>query len=169
MNNIRLKTLLGPAVAALFFAGCAVGPKYHTPTATVQPPPAVYKELPTQVPDAEAWKVAIPIHRRRYLPQRFGRPNHPALRPANARYPPHSGSDCLRPIDRSPRRRLGPLPTPHSRPSLRESPRIQSRLAAYSSTFLHGRRTNGQLIGFSDLTIGHPPPGRLNSSGKANA
>jgi NodT family efflux transporter outer membrane factor (OMF) lipoprotein len=60
MINIRFKILLAPAVAALFFAGCTVGPKYHTPTATVQPPPAAYKELPTQVPDAEAWKVAQP-------------------------------------------------------------------------------------------------------------
>ena len=49
MNIIRLKTLPAAAIAALFLAGCTVGPKYHTPTATVQPPPAAYKELPTQV------------------------------------------------------------------------------------------------------------------------
>src|SRR5271170_6066446 len=60
MINIRFKTLLAAALAALFFVGCTVGPKYHTPTATVQQPPAAYKELPTQVPAAEAWKVAQP-------------------------------------------------------------------------------------------------------------
>ena len=60
MNIIRLKTLPVAAIAALFLAGCTVGPKYHTPTATVQPPPAAYKELPTQVSDSEAWKVAQP-------------------------------------------------------------------------------------------------------------
>src|SRR5580704_13394440 len=60
MNIVRLITLTAAAIAALFLAGCTVGPKYHTPTATVQPPPAAYKELPTQVSDSEAWKVAQP-------------------------------------------------------------------------------------------------------------
>jgi NodT family efflux transporter outer membrane factor (OMF) lipoprotein len=60
MNNLRLKTLLGPAITALLVAGCTVGPKYHTPTATVQPPPASYKESPTQFPDSGDWKVAQP-------------------------------------------------------------------------------------------------------------
>src|SRR5271157_404111 len=60
MNNVRLKTLPAAAIAAFSLAGCTVGPKYHTPTATVQPPPAAYKELPTQVSDADAWKVAQP-------------------------------------------------------------------------------------------------------------
>lgn len=60
MNNIRLKTLLGTAVATLSLAGCTVGPKYHTPAATVQPPPASYKESPTQFTDSGDWKVAQP-------------------------------------------------------------------------------------------------------------
>jgi len=60
MNKLRLKTLLGPAIAALLLAGCTVGPKYHTPAATVQPPPASYKESPTQFPDSGDWKVAQP-------------------------------------------------------------------------------------------------------------
>ena len=60
MNKLRLKTLLGPAIAALLLAGCTVGPKYHTPAATVQPPPATYKESPTQFPDSGDWKVAQP-------------------------------------------------------------------------------------------------------------
>ena len=60
MNNLRFKTLLGPAIAALLLAGCTVGPKYHTPAATVQPPPASYKESPTQFPDSGDWKVAQP-------------------------------------------------------------------------------------------------------------
>lgn len=60
MNKLRLKTLLGPAIAALLFVGCTVGPKYHTPAATVQPPPASYKESPNQFPDSGDWKVAQP-------------------------------------------------------------------------------------------------------------
>jgi NodT family efflux transporter outer membrane factor (OMF) lipoprotein len=60
MNTLRLKTLLGPAITALLLAGCTVGPKYHTPAATVQPAPASYKESPTQFPDSGDWKVAQP-------------------------------------------------------------------------------------------------------------
>jgi NodT family efflux transporter outer membrane factor (OMF) lipoprotein len=60
MNKLRLKTLLGATVTALLLAGCIVGPKYHTPTATVQPPPASYKESPTQFPVSGDWKVAQP-------------------------------------------------------------------------------------------------------------
>jgi NodT family efflux transporter outer membrane factor (OMF) lipoprotein len=60
MNKPRLKTLLGATVAALLLAGCTVGPKYHTPTATVQPPPASYKESPAQFPVSGDWKVAQP-------------------------------------------------------------------------------------------------------------
>src|SRR5580693_2999975 len=64
MNNrrIKIKTLASAtaAIAALSLAGCTVGPKYHTPTATVQPPPATYKESPTQFTDSGAWKVAQP-------------------------------------------------------------------------------------------------------------
>jgi NodT family efflux transporter outer membrane factor (OMF) lipoprotein len=60
MNKLRLKTLLGATITVLLLAGCTVGPKYHTPTATVQPPPASYKESPTQFPDSGDWKVAQP-------------------------------------------------------------------------------------------------------------
>src|SRR5579863_1920116 len=60
MNNNHLKQLLGPSVGALLLAGCMVGPKYHQPTATVQPPPAAYKELPAQEPPVGEWKVAQP-------------------------------------------------------------------------------------------------------------
>lgn len=60
MKNARQKTLLGSAIAALLLAGCVVGPKYHAPVATVQPPPASYKESPTQFKDAGEWKVADP-------------------------------------------------------------------------------------------------------------
>jgi NodT family efflux transporter outer membrane factor (OMF) lipoprotein len=60
MNHVRLKTLLGPAIAALLLAGCTVGPKYHQPAATVQPPPASYKESPAQFTDSGDWKVAQP-------------------------------------------------------------------------------------------------------------
>jgi NodT family efflux transporter outer membrane factor (OMF) lipoprotein len=60
MNHNRLKPLFGPSIAALLLAGCMVGPKYHQPAATVQPPPAAYKELPAQNPPAGQWKVAEP-------------------------------------------------------------------------------------------------------------
>ena len=61
MNNIiRLRTLSGLVITALLLAGCTVGPKYHAPTATVQPPPSTYKESPTQFTDSGDWKVAQP-------------------------------------------------------------------------------------------------------------
>jgi NodT family efflux transporter outer membrane factor (OMF) lipoprotein len=60
MNKLRLKTLLGATITALLLAGCTVGPKYQTPAATVQPPPASYKESPTQFPDSGDWTVAQP-------------------------------------------------------------------------------------------------------------
>lgn len=60
MNDVRRRTLLGPAITSVLLAGCMVGPKYHPPTATVQPPPATYKELPTQAADSGPWKVAQP-------------------------------------------------------------------------------------------------------------
>jgi NodT family efflux transporter outer membrane factor (OMF) lipoprotein len=40
--------------------GCLVGPKYQTPVATAETPPAAYKESPTQFKDAVGWKVARP-------------------------------------------------------------------------------------------------------------
>jgi NodT family efflux transporter outer membrane factor (OMF) lipoprotein len=60
IQNIRLKILLLPAIAAFCLAGCMVGPRYHRPEATPQPPPASYKESPTQVQDSGPWKVAQP-------------------------------------------------------------------------------------------------------------
>src|ERR1700693_1270663 len=60
MQNIRPKFLLLPAMATLCLAGCMVGPRYHRPDATPQPPPPSYKESPTQVQDSGPWKVAEP-------------------------------------------------------------------------------------------------------------
>ena len=60
MNYDRLKLFFGPSLVTLLLAGCMVGPKYHQPAATVQPPPAAYKELPAQNPPAGEWKVAEP-------------------------------------------------------------------------------------------------------------
>jgi NodT family efflux transporter outer membrane factor (OMF) lipoprotein len=64
MNNrrIKIKTLASAtaAIAALSLAGCTVGPKYHAPTATVQPPPATYQESPAQFTNSGDWKVAEP-------------------------------------------------------------------------------------------------------------
>jgi len=60
MQNIPLKFLLLPAMTALCLGGCMVGPRYHRPDATPQPPPPSYKESPTQVQDPGPWKVAEP-------------------------------------------------------------------------------------------------------------
>jgi outer membrane protein TolC len=60
MQNIRLKVLLVSAMATLSLAGCMVGPRYHRPDATPQPPPPSYKESPTQIQDPGPWKVAQP-------------------------------------------------------------------------------------------------------------
>jgi NodT family efflux transporter outer membrane factor (OMF) lipoprotein len=60
MNNYRKQLILGTAIGALLLAGCVVGPKYHTPAATVQAPPPAYKEVPAQSPDSGTWKVAQP-------------------------------------------------------------------------------------------------------------
>jgi NodT family efflux transporter outer membrane factor (OMF) lipoprotein len=60
MQNIRLKVLLVSSIAAITLAGCMVGPRYHRPDATPQPPPPAYKESPTQVQDPGPWKVAEP-------------------------------------------------------------------------------------------------------------
>src|SRR6267142_2450776 len=60
MNTTQRKLFFGPSLAALLLAGCMVGPKYHQPAATVQPPPAAYKELPVENPPAGEWKVAQP-------------------------------------------------------------------------------------------------------------
>src|SRR5580704_12805496 len=60
MNKNRLKQLFGLSLTAVLLAGCMVGPKYHQPAATVQPPPAAYKELPAENPPEGQWKVAQP-------------------------------------------------------------------------------------------------------------
>ena len=60
MQLIRHRILLLPATAAFWLAGCMVGPRYHRPEATPQPPPPSYKESPTQVQDSGPWKVAEP-------------------------------------------------------------------------------------------------------------
>jgi NodT family efflux transporter outer membrane factor (OMF) lipoprotein len=60
MARNRLRIRMAPVIGAVLLAGCMVGPKYHAPTATVEPPPAAYKELPTQSPDSGPWKVAQP-------------------------------------------------------------------------------------------------------------
>jgi NodT family efflux transporter outer membrane factor (OMF) lipoprotein len=60
MNNLRLTLAICPTLTALLLSGCMVGPKYHTPPAVAQAPPATYKESPTQFQDADGWKVAQP-------------------------------------------------------------------------------------------------------------
>ena len=53
-----LRRCLGMLAMASLLTGCTVGPKYHPPT--VQAPPAVYKESPTQYKDSGPWTVAQP-------------------------------------------------------------------------------------------------------------
>src|SRR5277367_4971154 len=60
MSNFRLKLFTSSAIAALFFTGCNVGPKYHQPAAAVAAPPISYKEVPTQPQDSGDWKIAQP-------------------------------------------------------------------------------------------------------------
>jgi NodT family efflux transporter outer membrane factor (OMF) lipoprotein len=60
MTSLNLKAAIAPALTTLLLTGCMVGPKYHTPAATMQAPPAAYKESPTQFPESDGWKVAQP-------------------------------------------------------------------------------------------------------------
>jgi NodT family efflux transporter outer membrane factor (OMF) lipoprotein len=60
MNNLRLTLAICPTLTTLLLSGCMVGPKYHTPPAVAQAPPATYKESPTQFQDTDGWKVAQP-------------------------------------------------------------------------------------------------------------
>jgi NodT family efflux transporter outer membrane factor (OMF) lipoprotein len=60
MINVHPRVLASAAIAAVLFVGCTVGPKYHAPAATPQPPPGTYKESPTQFPGSDQWKVANP-------------------------------------------------------------------------------------------------------------
>jgi NodT family efflux transporter outer membrane factor (OMF) lipoprotein len=60
MKNLRFAILTGPTFAAVLLTGCMVGPKYHPPAATVQPPPVSYKEVPPQAADTSEWKVGQP-------------------------------------------------------------------------------------------------------------
>jgi NodT family efflux transporter outer membrane factor (OMF) lipoprotein len=59
-NQLRLFSTLCSGAAMLLMTGCMVGPKYHAPIATTQPPPPMYKESPTQFQDTDGWKVAQP-------------------------------------------------------------------------------------------------------------
>jgi len=60
MKNFRFAILMGVAIAAVLPNGCMVGPKYHPPAATVQPPPVSYKEVPPQGTDTSEWKIGQP-------------------------------------------------------------------------------------------------------------
>jgi NodT family efflux transporter outer membrane factor (OMF) lipoprotein len=60
-NNVIQQTLkVALGVILYLLTGCLVGPKYHTPVATLETPPAEYKESPTQFKDGTGWKVARP-------------------------------------------------------------------------------------------------------------
>jgi NodT family efflux transporter outer membrane factor (OMF) lipoprotein len=59
MNRNCSHLLIGFAFAGIL-AGCTVGPKYHTPTATAQPAPTAYKEVPTESANPRDWKIAQP-------------------------------------------------------------------------------------------------------------
>jgi NodT family efflux transporter outer membrane factor (OMF) lipoprotein len=60
IDNVRLSHLILQGVSFLFLYGCTVGPKYHPPAATLQPPPVAYKELPKDSQNSADWKVAQP-------------------------------------------------------------------------------------------------------------
>ncbi|HEX4320482.1 MAG TPA: efflux transporter outer membrane subunit [Acidobacteriaceae bacterium] len=65
MTSLRFRAAIIPAMAALILTGCKVGPVYHAPAATTQPPPATYKEspVPSQTSSSEAsgtWQPAQP-------------------------------------------------------------------------------------------------------------
>lgn len=65
MTEAKLRIVrIAAALAMLLPLGvqtaCMVGPKYHTPAATTEPPPAAYKETPVNVADSGGWKVAQP-------------------------------------------------------------------------------------------------------------
>ncbi len=60
IHSSRLKYLLIPAICLLALSGCTVGPKYHPPSATLQPPAIAYKELPADSQNPADWKVAQP-------------------------------------------------------------------------------------------------------------
>jgi NodT family efflux transporter outer membrane factor (OMF) lipoprotein len=60
LANLRMTILIGPAVLALLSTGCTVGPKYHRPAASVQPPAVSYKEVPAQSADSSEWKIGQP-------------------------------------------------------------------------------------------------------------
>jgi NodT family efflux transporter outer membrane factor (OMF) lipoprotein len=60
MNNFALKCLLFPGVYLFLLSGCTVGPRYHPPSATLQPPPIAYKELPKDSQNPNDWKPAQP-------------------------------------------------------------------------------------------------------------
>src|SRR5882724_7026300 len=60
MYSSRLKYLIVAAICLFPLSGCTVGPKYHPPSATLQPPPIAYKELPKDSQNPGDWKVAQP-------------------------------------------------------------------------------------------------------------
>src|ERR1700730_12887251 len=62
MNDLRLRSVVWPAMTMLLLTGCMVGPKYHAPapSATATAPPTAYKESPTQFQETDGWKVAQP-------------------------------------------------------------------------------------------------------------
>jgi len=60
LNFIRIAAVMAMLLPVAVQTACTVGPKYHTPSATTEPPPAAYKETPVNVADSGGWKVAQP-------------------------------------------------------------------------------------------------------------
>jgi len=57
MSGLRLAGIVLLATFLFALAGCSIGPKYRPPA---MPPPAAYKESPSQFKETDGWKVAQP-------------------------------------------------------------------------------------------------------------
>lgn len=60
MNFRSLPARLGLCAMLLALPGCLVGPKYHQPSATAEPPPGSYKESPVHFAGGIGWQAASP-------------------------------------------------------------------------------------------------------------
>ena len=60
MNLFQITGRVSLGALLLTLTGCLVGPRYHRPAATLEPPAAIYKETPGHYKESGNWKVAKP-------------------------------------------------------------------------------------------------------------